>query len=140
MQKRIVITEEDLERLESLVEGRALAAERDRESISALERELDRAEVVEASKIPRGVITMNSRVKLVDLDSGEEKVYVLVYPSAVGRDPNALSILAPIGTALLGFRKGDVIEWPVPRGIRRLKVLEVMFQPEAAAKAYRKSA
>lgn len=131
MQKRIVITASDLDRLEGLVEGRAIAAMHDRSAIEALERELDRADVVEPSDVPHDVVTMNSEVRLKDLDSGEEKVYRLVFPSAAGKHKNSLSVLAPIGTALLGYRVGDIIEWQVPRGMRRLKVLEVMYQPEA---------
>jgi regulator of nucleoside diphosphate kinase len=68
----------------------------------------------------------------MDMDSGEIKVYKLVFPSQA-RTENSLSVLAPIGTAILGYRVGSVIEWRVPRGVRRLKVLEVLFQPEAAA-------
>ena len=90
-----------------------------------------RADVVEAEAIPRDVVTMNSEVRLQDLDSGDIKVYRLVFPSQA-RTENSISILAPIGTAMLGYRVGDVIEWRVPKGIRRLKVLDVLYQPEAA--------
>jgi regulator of nucleoside diphosphate kinase len=81
--------------------------------------------------VPPDVITMNSEVRLMDVDSGEVKVYKLVFPTQT-RTENSLSVLAPIGTAILGYRVGDVIEWRVPKGVRRLKVLEVLFQPEAA--------
>ena len=73
---------------------------------------------------------MNSKVRLRDLNSGEETVYALVFPGMANAGEKAISILAPIGTALLGYREGDVIEWDVPAGTRRLKVLEVMYQPE----------
>jgi regulator of nucleoside diphosphate kinase len=92
---------------------------------------LDRAEIVEPEAIPRDVVTMNSEVRLKDLDSAEVKVYRLVFPTRT-RPENGISVLAPIGTAMLGYRVGDVIEWRVPRGVRRLKVLEVIYQPEAA--------
>ena len=65
----------------------------------------------------------------MDMDSGE--VHILVFPSRA-RTANPLSVLAPTGTAILGYRVGDVIEWQVPKVVRRLKVLEVLFQPEAA--------
>jgi regulator of nucleoside diphosphate kinase len=81
--------------------------------------------------VPADVVTMNSEVRLMDLDSGETKVYTLVFPSQA-RSKNAVSVLAPIGTAILGYRVGSVIEWRVPRGVRRLKVLAVLYQPEAA--------
>ena len=96
-----------------------------------LEQELDRAEVVEPEAIPRDVVTMNSEVRLKDLDSGESRVYRLIFPTQT-RTENSVSVLAPIGTAMLGYRVGDVIEWRVPKGIRRLEVLEVIYQPEAA--------
>jgi regulator of nucleoside diphosphate kinase len=77
---------------------------------------------------------MGSEVRLMDVDTGEIKVYRLVFPSEA-RTENSLSVLAPIGTAILGYRVGDVIEWRVPKGVRRLKVLDVLFQPEAAGVA-----
>jgi regulator of nucleoside diphosphate kinase len=100
----------------------------------ALEEELDRAEVVSTDQIPPDVVTMNSEVRLKDLDTGKIFVYSVVYPNTnYSGSADPLSILAPLGTALLGYRAGDVIESPVPRGIRRLQVLEVVYQPEAAA-------
>jgi regulator of nucleoside diphosphate kinase len=131
MKDRIFITETDFERLRRLVDGRRAASLSNLESMDSLEQELDRAEVVESHAIPPDVVTMNSQVRLRDLDSGEEKVYRLVFPGPF-RGDNTVSILAPIGTALLGYRVGDVIEWPVPKGVRRLKILEVLYQPEAA--------
>jgi regulator of nucleoside diphosphate kinase len=74
---------------------------------------------------------MNSEVRLQDMDSGATQRYKLVLPNHFGFD-NSVSVLAPIGTAMLGYRVGDVIEWRVPKGIRRLKILEVLYQPEAA--------
>ena len=77
---------------------------------------------------------MNSEVRLEDLDSGMTQRYRLVFPNQF-RGADSVSVLPPIGTAILGYRVGDVIEWPVPKGIRRLKVIEVLFQPEACAEA-----
>jgi regulator of nucleoside diphosphate kinase len=96
-----------------------------------LEEELDRAEVVRPEAIPHDVVTMNSEVRLQDMDSGSVQRYKLVFPNQFRCD-NSVSVLAPIGTAMLGYRVGDVIEWRVPKGIRRLKVLKVIYQPEAA--------
>lgn len=131
MKDRIYITETDFERLRRLVEGRRTGSITDFEYLDTLEQELDRAEVVEQDAIPRDVVTMNSEVLLKDLDSGEEKVYRLVFPGPF-RGENSVSILAPIGTAMLGYRMGDVIEWRVPKGVRRLKIVKVLYQPEAA--------
>jgi regulator of nucleoside diphosphate kinase len=134
MKRAIWITKEDMEQLRRLVEIYG-GGSRERDSIEALEAELDRAHVVDSSQIPPDVITMNSEVRLRDLDTGEERVYRLVFPNRALQSRNALSVVAPIGTALLGYRAGDVIEWMVPKGLRRLKVLEVLYQPESAGAA-----
>ncbi len=131
MRERIYVTGDDYEKLRRLVAGRRARDQRDLEYIAMLEQELDRAEIVDPAAIPPDVVTMNSEVRLRDLDSGDEKVYRLVFPSQT-RAGNSISVLAPIGTAMLGYRVGDVIEWRVPKGVRRLKVLEVVYQPEAA--------
>jgi regulator of nucleoside diphosphate kinase len=128
---RIFITEADFDKLKHLIAGRRSTGV-DAEHLNELEQELERAEVLdEGQPVPSDVVTMNSEVRLMDLDSGEIKVYRLVFPSQA-RSGNTLSVLAPIGTAILGYRVGSVIKWRVPRGVRRLKVLDVLFQPEAA--------
>ncbi len=126
----IVITKSDYERLRPLVDGGRAFSGSDAQSVGRLAQELDRAEIVEQDALPGDVITMNSRARLKDLDSGEMKEYRLIFPTQE-RKGNDVSILAPIGTAILGYRVGDVIEWPVPRGIRRLEVVEVLYQPES---------
>jgi regulator of nucleoside diphosphate kinase len=131
MRDRIYITNADFERLRRLISGRRGAKAIDHEYLDMLEQELDRAEIVEPDAVPRDIVTMNSEVRVKDLDSGEVRVYRLVFPSQ-SRTDNSISVLAPIGTAMLGYRVGDVIEWRVPKGIRRLKVLDVIYQPEAA--------
>lgn len=131
MRDRIYITDADFERLRRLIAGRRGANSVDQEYLDILEQELDRAEIVQPDAIPQDVVTMDSEVRLRDLESGEVRVYRLVFPSQ-RRTENSISVLAPIGTAMLGYRVGDVIEWRVPKGIRRLKVLDVIYQPEAA--------
>ena len=131
MRDHIYITDADFERLRRLITGRRGANAVDREYLDMLEQELDRAEIVGQDAIPRDVVTMNSEVRLQDLDSGEVRVYRLIFPTQ-NRTDKSISVLAPVGTAMLGYRVGDVIEWRVPKGIRRLRVLDVMYQPEAA--------
>jgi regulator of nucleoside diphosphate kinase len=131
MDGRIYITDTDSQKLRRLIAGLRGAKSPGVEHLDMLEQELDRAEVVASEAIPRDVITMNSEVRMHDLDSGSSQRYKLVFPSQFRWD-FSVSVLAPIGTAMLGYRVGDVIEWPVPRGIRRLKVQEVIYQPEAA--------
>ena len=132
----IYITELDRQRLERLVE---LARERDGavnyEYLNRLEHELDRAETVARAAVPPDVITMRSKVRLRDLDSGEELVYTLVFPTEADSGGGKISVLAPIGTAMLGYRVGSRIEWQVPSGLRRIRVEEILYQPEAAGDA-----
>ena len=88
--------------------------------------------MVNSQKIPGDVITMNSRVRVCDMESGEESIYTVVFPSEVDITNNKISILAPIGTALLEYRVGDIVDWEVPSGLKRLKIVETLYQPEAA--------
>jgi len=128
----IYITELDYNRLSGLIDRTRERNGTDREYLNNLEAELDRAEIVERQDIPRDVITMRSKVRLKDLVSGESNTYSLVFPTEADSAEGKISVLAPIGTAILGYRQGDTIEWPVPSGLRKLKVEEVIYQPEAA--------
>ena len=131
-EKVIYITDSDKKRLKQLIrEARASGSEHEI-YIEKLEGELNRGKIVKSKEIPKDVITMNSKVHLKDLATREEMIYWLVFPGDADPDQNKISILAPIGTALIGYRVGDVIEWKVPAGLRKLKVLEVLYQPEAA--------
>ena len=133
MRDRIYITHQDMQRLRRLVDGLHGAAKADGSNLASLEEELDRARIVDANRIRPDVITLNSQVRVADLDSGKVMEYEVVYPNTKPRSSaDALSVLAPLGTALLGYKAGDTIEWQVPKGKRRLKVVEVPYQPEAA--------
>lgn len=128
----IYITEPDYERLSGLIETTRERHGLDKEYLSNLEAELERAQIVDPKEIPADVITMRSKVRLKDLVSGEANTYSLVFPTEANFTEGKISILAPIGTAILGYKRGDTIEWPVPSGVRRLKVDEILYQPEAA--------
>lgn len=130
--RNIVITDADRRRLGTLIERATSDGLGARRYLDDLEHELDRAQVVDPCEVPRDVVTMNSTVRLRDLDSDEIETYTLVYPRDADIDENRISVLAPIGTAMIGYRVGDVIEWPVPNGIARLRVEEVVYQPEFA--------
>src|SRR5580765_3294437 len=127
----IYITEPDYQRLSGLIEVTRERNGVDREYLSKLEAELDRAEIVDPKQISADVITMRSKVRLKDLVSGEANTYSLVFPREANFSDGKISILAPIGTAILGYKQGDTIEWPVPSGVRKLKVDKVLYQPEA---------
>ncbi|MGH7875024.1 MAG: nucleoside diphosphate kinase regulator [Candidatus Binatia bacterium] len=130
---KIYITEFDLKRLKGLIsyaEGRW--DKRVLPYLDELDKELDRAEIVKPEEIPTDVITMNSTFRLRNLDTAEEVVYTLVFPAKADSMSRQISILAPVGTAVLGYRVGDTVEWKVPAGLKRLKVKEIVYQPEAA--------
>ena len=128
----IYITEPDYQRLSGLIDRTRERSNSDREYLNKLEAELDRAEIVDPKNMPADVITMRSRVRLKDLVSGETNTYSLVFPTEADFAEGKISVLAPIGTAILGYKRGDTIEWPVPSGLRRLKVEEILYQPESA--------
>jgi regulator of nucleoside diphosphate kinase len=131
-QTNIYITKPDHERLTKLIEiAREREGDADRKYIDSLEEELERAEVVQQKDIPADVITMRSTVRLKDLDTSEEVTYQLIFPTEANYDEGKISVLAPIGTAMIGYRHGDVIEWKVPSGVRRLRVEAVLYQPES---------
>jgi regulator of nucleoside diphosphate kinase len=128
----IYITDSDLIRLKELVQGRITLPKWDRQSLDNLQGELDRAHIVEPTAVPTDVVTMDSRVSLTDVETNEEQTYTIVFPSGANLEQRKISVLAPIGTALLGYRVGDTVEWDVPGGVRRLRINEVLYQPEAA--------
>jgi regulator of nucleoside diphosphate kinase len=115
-----------------LIASRLKLPTRDREHLEMLAQELDRAEIVRSRDIPADTVTMHSHVLVRDLDTGRESTYTLAFPSDADIAKGKISILAPIATALLGYREGDEIEWPTPGGRRRLNVIQVLYQPEAA--------
>jgi regulator of nucleoside diphosphate kinase len=136
MRKRtIYITAQDMEQLRKLLDD-----ERDRhgygngrgEHLKGLETEMKRSKCITDHNVPRDVVTMHSTARLVDLDTGEEFIYTLVFPHEADIEQGKISVLAPIGTAMLGYREGAVFEWPVPDGIRRMEIKDVLYQPEAA--------
>jgi regulator of nucleoside diphosphate kinase len=129
----IYITEFDRARLTELIDlTRNGEGDWNRHYLNRLEGELERAEVVDPKDIPGDAITMRSTVRLRDLGSGKELIYSLVFPNEADIDKGKISVLAPVGTAMIGYRVGDTIEWEVPAGLRRLKVQEVLYQPEAS--------
>lgn len=131
--KNIVITEADYVRLQRLVESSRMFRQRDAKHLDDLEQELERAAVMKAGEVPRDVVTMNSRVKVKDLNSGRITTYQIVFPGEADIAKNRISVLAPIGTGLLGYSAGTTLEWQVPSGTRRFRILEVEYQPQAAA-------
>lgn len=133
--QHIFITQDDYNRLEVMISEREKTEAKDSSYLMALRQELDRATIMPSDKIPPQIITMHSRARLKDMDSGEEMVYTLVFPGEADTAANKVSILAPVGTAMIGCKAGDTVTWIVPAGTRRFKVLEIMYQPEASGRS-----
>jgi regulator of nucleoside diphosphate kinase len=119
----IYVTHEDNSKLRRLVatalHSNATAA------LQNLRRELDRATIVERAVIPSGVVTMESIVEFEDLTTGEIDVYSISFPDRANVEEQRISILAPIGTALIGCREGDIVKWATAGGVRQLKIRNV---------------
>lgn len=128
----IVISTVDRPRLVAMIRDAVASGSTRRDLLLALQGELDRAQVLEPTAIPNNVVTMNSTIVVRDLDDDEVETYVIVYPAFADIKQGCLSVLTPMGMAVLGFRVGDVIEWEFPLGVRRVRIEEVKYQPERA--------
>lgn len=128
--KKIIVTVDDHRRLKALLASHLTEALAGKVYLDDLRRELELAEVVEPELVPSNVVTMNSTVRLRELGYEDVETYTLVYPRDANIAAGQLSILAPIGTAILGYRAGDAVEWRVPHGSVRIVIDEVVFQPE----------
>jgi len=131
-ERTIYITRFDLERLEDLLTVISEFSYRDRGDLEALESELQRGKQVDSKDVPPDIVTMNSRMRLLDVDTHEKMVFTLVFPQDADITAGKLSVLSPIGTAVLGYSAGDIIKWRVPSRVRRIKIDKVLYQPEAA--------
>ncbi|CAG0942335.1 Regulator of nucleoside diphosphate kinase [Gammaproteobacteria bacterium] len=132
---KVIISSLDVERIEKLLESLPAGAFPGR---NALEEELARAEIVEPKDLPPTVVTMNSTVRFEVESSSEEFRLTLVYPKDVDASGTTISILAPVGSALLGLSQGDAIEWPKPGGgTLRVRIKEVAYQPERTGDYHR---
>ncbi len=119
------ISGKDHERLRFLVNAVIQSQPRLREKLEPLKIELERADVLPAEVIPSTVVVMGSRVEIEDRESGEVDTYTLVYPEHADGAAGRLSILAPIGTAIIGFAQGDTFAWKTPGGTRQLLIRKV---------------
>ena len=130
--KKIQVTQIDHERLTRLIDSMRNMPAQDQACLDKLRGELERSRIISSKRIKSSVVTMNSTVKLRDLDDGQLYEYQLVYPQDADPENHKLSILAPVGTALLGFSVGDKVTWQVPAGMRHFEIEEIIYQPEAA--------
>ncbi|MDN3519857.1 nucleoside diphosphate kinase regulator [Aquisalimonas lutea] len=131
----IVISSLDADRLEKLMDSLPDGAFPGK---AELETELARADIVEPTEMPSSVVTMNSTVRFRVEASDEEFTLTLVYPKELDSSGSKISILAPVGSALLGLAQGDEIEWPKPGGgVLRVRIEEVVYQPERSGEYHR---
>jgi regulator of nucleoside diphosphate kinase len=127
------LTEFDVRRLDALFD-RIRNQVRPPSTLSVLERELAQAVVVSPNEVPATVVTMNTEVEVVDLETKERRSLTVVFPAMAGIDEGRISVLAPLGTALIGCCEGANIAWQTPRGARRLQVQRIVYQPEASGR------
>lgn len=133
-QPRIILTSQDLDRLDALLNTLPAANFAGKTELQA---ELDRAEVVKPHEVPPDVVTMNSTARFA-LESGEEFCLTLVYPDDIDGSADRISVMAPVGSTLLGLTSGEEIEWPRPGGgTLKVRLVEVVYQPERAGDFHR---
>ena len=126
-QPNIIISEQDLHRLETMLEHQTKLTA----TMQHLENELARAEVVSPQNIPENIVTMNAKVLITIAPSTESTEVTLVYPHDFHGDKGQVNVIAPIGAAILGLAEGQDIEWPQPNGdLMKVKIEKILFQPE----------
>ncbi len=133
--RNICITESDARRLRELLRIHRSGNSRDRENLRVLEQELERAKIVAPDRVTADVVTMHSRVLVEDEADGETLEVTVAFPEDADAASGRISVVAPIGAALLGYRVGDTVQFNVPRGRRTLRIKEILFQPEASGLA-----
>jgi len=129
--KTIVVTTSDHSRITRILSGEMPGKKDIKTNTGNLAGELQRARKVPPEKVGPDVVTMNSEIEIMDIESKMTKRLKLVYPDQADIKSGRVSILAPIGTAILGYKKGDIIEWNVPAGKKRFLIKDIIYQPEA---------
>lgn len=127
----LVVNRMDYSRLAELLQTAYIGA-RDRPYLQALKEELAGSRRIPPGRVPKGVVTMRSRVRVRELDNDEVETFTLVYPEEANLDEGKLSVLCPLGSAVFGARVGDVVTRRVPGGVLSVRIEEILYQPEAA--------
>ena len=127
---QLYLSEIDVKRLKKLIDGILNENSGLNNRVLDLNKEIYRANIVDPGEIPGNIVTMNSKVSLSL--NGEEKVVTLVYPGEADITDNRLSVLSPVGTAILGYGAGNTIDWDAPGGSVNIHIKELLYQPEAA--------
>lgn len=130
--RTLYITEKDHQRLEEYIDVAKRAGRHGRDRLARLEDELDYCCIISPQEVPPNVITLNSKVRFRDVATGQEIIATLVFPYNANLAEGRISVTSPIGTAILGYAVGDVIEWRVLAGTKTIRIEEILYQPEAA--------
>lgn len=136
MKKSIYVTDFDMKRFQWLSKNSGRFDEMYKKNLYQLEEELKSAVIVEPKDIPANVITMHTTFKTRDLETGEDNSYTLVFPFDADLEQNKISILTPIGVAVIGFSESDIVEWESPSGKRKIEIGEIIYQPERVGLFY----
>ncbi len=129
--KKLIINKLDFLRIQKCIDEAKIVKSISAGEADSLMRELNSAKIVEPEKIPSNVVTMHSIVKISFLDTNKQIQFQIVYPREANLKENKISIFSPVATALIGFQVGDEVEWIVPGGLTKIRVDEIVYQPEA---------
>ena len=130
--KKVTLTKNDYTRIYKAITDAKNSKTINSNEAEKLLSELSKAEIVPSEKIDKDVVTMNSEVKLFFENTQKEQSFKIVYPQDANLKENKISIFSPIATALIGYKIGDEIEWIVPGGMTKIKIVDLSYQPEAA--------
>jgi regulator of nucleoside diphosphate kinase len=129
--RKIYITDYDIQRLLKLLYGMRYCREKERTCLECLGEEMERAVTIPSEKVSGNVVTLNTHMWPKDRDSGEETLIRLVFPNDEDCEQGKISILTPIGAAMIRYCAGDTVEWKVPAGVKHVRIEEITYQPEA---------
>lgn len=130
--EKIIINRLDYARIKKCINDARQFKSITESELQKLVNELESAVIMEPEAIPANVVTMNSIVKLSFLNNNKQVQFQIVYPDQANFRENKISIFSPIATALIGYKVGDEIEWIVPAGLTKIRIEEIIYQPEAA--------
>jgi len=132
--RSIIVTDGDMERLRRLVEALKHSLLRDQRQLDLLDQALESAEVRRPNQVPRDLVRMNSSVRVLDFHTRRKGLYTLTFPDEARVSRGFISVLAPLGIAMIGHRTGDIIEAKIPGGVRRLRIEHVSYGPRSSKK------
>jgi regulator of nucleoside diphosphate kinase len=129
---KLILNRLDFLRIQKSIDNAKLVKSINADEAESLLHELNSATIVEPEEIPSNVVTMNSIVKISFLNSNQQTQFQIVYPQQANLKEKKISIFSPIATALIGYQVGDEVEWIVPAGPTKIRIDEIIYQPEAA--------